>query len=58
MIVVFIKRYFGTVDTVYVLTRRGARVVGLFKAPISIVVLTTTIAAEVEATATVLLFLS
>ena len=58
MIVVFVRRYFGTADTVYVLTRRGARAVGLFKAPISIVVLTTTVAAEVEATATVFLFLS
>ena len=58
MIVVSIRHYFGTADTVYVLTRRGARAVGLFKAPISIVVLTTTVAAEVEATATVFLFLS
>jgi len=51
----FIK--LGSVDTGYVLTRREARAVGSFKTPISKVVLTTTIAAEVVATATVFLFL-
>ena len=44
----FIK--LGSADTGYVLTRREARAVGSFKTPISKVVLTTTIAAEVVAT--------
>src|SRR5712675_106914 len=56
IIIIFLNKL-GTVDTVYVLTRRGARADGLFRAPISKVVLTTTIAAEVVVTAAVFLFL-
>ena len=56
-LIIFFLNQLGTADTVYVLTGRGAGAEGLLRAPISKVVLTTTIAAEVVATATVFLFL-
>ena len=43
-LIIFFLNQLGTADTVYVLTRRGARAEGLLRAPISKVVLTTTIA--------------
>ena len=56
LIIIGIRR--DTADTEYVLLRwREARAGALVRAPVSKVVLTTTIAAEVEATATVFLFL-
>ena len=55
LIIVEVRR--DTADTEYVLSRREARAGALVRAPVSKVVLTTTIAAEIEATATVFLFL-